>query len=64
MEIYVAIDDTDSLEFGATGQSANELRRLIEDKGWGKSEAVTRHQLLLHPDIPYTSHNSSMCLRQ
>jgi hypothetical protein len=63
VEIYVAIDDTDSLEFGATGQSANELRRLIEDKGWGKSEAVTRHQLLLHPDIPYTSHNSSMCFK-
>ena len=22
---------------------------------------MTRHQLLIHPDIPYTSHNSSMC---
>ncbi|MCX5806014.1 MAG: hypothetical protein NT010_08105 [Proteobacteria bacterium] len=22
---------------------------------------MTRHQLLVHPDIPYTSHNSSMC---
>src|SRR5690606_31599303 len=22
---------------------------------------VTRHQLLVHPDIPYTSHNSAMC---
>ncbi|WP_276620155.1 hypothetical protein [Syntrophomonas wolfei] len=63
MEIYVAIDDTDSLELGATGQSANELRRLIEDRNWGKTEAVTRHQLLLHPDIPYTSHNSAMCFK-
>lgn len=61
MKVYIAIDDTDSLEMGATGRSANELRRLIEDRGWGITEAVTRHQLLLHPDIPYTSHNSSMC---
>lgn len=61
MKVYIAIDDTDSLEVGATGQSANELRRIIKEKGWGNTEPVTRHQLLLHPDIPYTSHNSSMC---
>ncbi|MEN6348243.1 MAG: hypothetical protein ABFD08_02445 [Syntrophomonas sp.] len=61
MQVYIAIDDTDNLEVGATGQSANELRKLIKEKGWGKSEPVTRHQLFLHPDIPYTSHNSSMC---
>jgi len=61
MVLYVAIDDTDSLEVGATGQSANELRKIIKDKGWGKPEPVTRHQLLIHPDVPYTSHNSSMC---
>jgi len=46
---------------GATGQSANDLRKIIKDKGWGQPEAVTRHQLLIHPDVPYTSHNSSMC---
>ncbi len=61
MKIYIGIDDTDSLEIGATGQSANELRNIIKDKGWGEPEPVTRHQLLLHPDVPYTSHNSSMC---
>lgn len=61
MKIFVAIDDTDSLEMGATGRSANELRKLIKQRGWGETQAVTRHQLLLHPDIPYTSHNSSMC---
>ena len=61
MRVFIGIDDTDSLEMGATGRSANQLRKLIEDKGWGETQAVTRHQLLLHPDIPYTSHNSSMC---
>jgi len=61
LKIYIGIDDTDSLEIGATGQSANELRKIIKEKGWGDPEPVTRHQLLLHPDVPYTSHNSSMC---
>jgi len=61
LKIFVGIDDTDSLEIGATGQTANELRRIIMGRGWGQPEPVTRHQLLLHPDIPYTSHNSSMC---
>jgi hypothetical protein len=27
-----------------------------------RSLGVTRHQLLVHPDIPYTSHNSSNCV--
>jgi len=57
----VAIDDTDSLEEGSTGESANQIRLLIEESGWGETRPVTRHQLLIHPDIPYTSHNSSMC---
>lgn len=61
MKIYVGIDDTDSIDQGATGQSANQLIKLIENKQWGRCEGLTRHQLLLHPDIPYTSHNSSMC---
>jgi hypothetical protein len=25
-------------------------------------QGITRHQLFLHPDIPYTSHNSSACI--
>ena len=33
----------------------------MEEKCWGKATPVTRHQLLIHPDIEYTSHNSSMC---
>lgn len=58
---YIGIDDTDNLEVGATGETANHLIELIESRHWGCCQAVTRHQLYLHPDIPYTSHNSSMC---
>ncbi len=61
MQVYVAIDDTDSVEVGATGQTANDLIKMIEENHWGRCRGLTRHQLLLHPDIPYTSHNSSMC---
>jgi hypothetical protein len=61
MRIYVAIDDTDSIEEGSTGESANRIIRMIEKRQWGNCQGLTRHQLLLHPDIPYTSHNSAMC---
>jgi len=62
MKILVCIDDTDNIdvEWG-TGKLATMLAEVITEKGWGSSEAVTRHQLLIHPDVPYTSHNSSMC---
>lgn len=61
MRIFVAIDDTDSIDEGSTGESANQIIKLIEKNHWGSCQGLTRHQLLLHPDIAYTSHNSSMC---
>ncbi|SMD07176.1 hypothetical protein [Sporomusa malonica] len=35
----------------------------IEKHDWGKCSWITRHQLLLDPAVPYTSHNSSMCFK-
>jgi hypothetical protein len=61
MEILVCIDDTDNLESRGTGELAAELADAIEQHGWGRSSFVSRHQLLVHPAIPYTSHNSAMC---
>jgi hypothetical protein len=61
MEVYVCIDDTDNLESRGTGELAALLADDIEKNGWGTSSFITRHQLLVHPDVPYTSHNSSMC---
>jgi hypothetical protein len=63
MIVFIAIDDTDSISEGSTGKTANGLRRLVEEKAWGTTAPVTRHQLLVHPDIPYTSHNSAMCFK-
>jgi hypothetical protein len=61
MQILVSIDDTDNLESRGTGHLASQLASELEAKGWGRSGFVTRHQLFVHPDIPYTSHNSAMC---
>ena len=59
--ILVCIDDTDNIDSRGTGELAAMLADIIEEKKWGTSTPVTRHQLLIHPDIEYTSHNSSMC---
>jgi hypothetical protein len=61
MQILICIDDTDNIDSRGTGELAEMIAKAIEECGWGKCSGVTRHQLLLDPAIPYTSHNSSMC---
>lgn len=56
MTIYVCMDDTDNHKSRGTGRLAravaSELAKNYPVHG------VTRHQLYVHPDIPFTSHNS------
>lgn len=61
MKMLVCIDDTDNLESRGTGKLASILAEDLENDFRGQSGFVTRHQLFVHPDVPYTSHNSSMC---
>ena len=61
MKLLIAIDDTDSLESRGTGHLAQIMIEKIEQMRWGKCSRITRHQLFVHEDIPYTSHNSAMC---
>jgi hypothetical protein len=68
LKVLVAIDDTDTIkmenmEVRGTGELAALIKKAIEEHGWGSCDSITRHQLLIHPDIPYTSHNSSMCFQ-
>jgi hypothetical protein len=58
----IAIDDTDNLESIGTGRLARMLAGHLLEEGQIADPTVTRHQLLVHPDIPYTSHNSSACI--
>lgn len=59
-EYIVSIDDTDDIFTKGTGAIAAELTDYVEALGLGSCGYITRHQLLIHPDIPYTSHNSAM----
>ena len=61
MKILICIDDTDNLESIGTGQLLEEMCAEMEKAGLARGGFVTRHQLFLHEDIAYTSHNSSMC---
>jgi len=60
MRAYVCFDDTDMLD---CGRGTGKLGRWMLERlpagctGWG----VVRQQLLVHPDIPMTSHNSAAC---
>jgi hypothetical protein len=56
MTIFVSMDDTDNLNSRGTGRLARAIA--AELKKTYPIYGVTRHQLYVHPDIPYTSHNS------
>ena len=58
----IGIDDTDNLESRGTGYRVRQLANWLADNELAVPGGITRHQLLVHPQIPYTSHNSSACL--
>jgi len=62
MKFLIAIDDTDNLESIGTGRLSRMLSDCLFERGLVGLPTVTRHQFLVHPDIPYTSHNSSACI--
>ena len=62
MKLIISMDDTDNLETQGTGWLMEDACREMAAMGWGRFSMISRHQLLVHPDIPYTSHNSAMVL--
>jgi hypothetical protein len=62
MRYLLGIDDTDNLESRGTGHRVRQLAGWLEENQLAKPLGITRHQLLVDPQIPYTSHNSSACL--
>ncbi|WP_338667909.1 hypothetical protein [Pseudodesulfovibrio methanolicus] len=62
MLYYLCIDDTDNLETKGTGWLAEQACTEMKELGLGSFSAISRHQLFVHEDVPYTSHNSSMCV--
>lgn len=62
MQLLIGIDDTDNLESRGTGYIARQLVNWLVENSLAEPGGITRHQLLVNPRIPYTSHNSSACL--
>ncbi|HMK92381.1 MAG TPA: hypothetical protein VK576_05225 [Thermoleophilia bacterium] len=58
MRAYVAFDDTDTID---ADRGTGKVGRWFADRlpAGCRSVGVVRQQLLVHPDVPYTSHNSA-----
>ncbi len=56
-QVVIAVDDTDSADAGGTGAVAREIAKRLSSRFpvWG----VTRHQLVILPEIDYTARNST-----
>ena len=61
MRYLVSVDDTDMPGTKGTGWLVQDICKELEACGLGRCSATSRHQLYVHKDIPYTSHNSAMC---
>lgn len=61
MHVYIGFDDTDNL---SADRGTGKVARWFEGElpGYCRLEGVVRQQLLVHKEIPYTSHNSSACV--
>src|SRR5512135_1687537 len=59
--ILIGIDDTDNDTSIGTGRLARQLAAECQERGMAVT-GVTRHQFLVDPAIPYTSHNSGACI--
>jgi hypothetical protein len=63
MHVLLGVDDTDVLGHKpGTGRLARDLAAHLQQAGLAALVGVVRHQLLVDPRIPYTSHNSPACL--
>lgn len=56
MTLFLGIDDTDMPDSPGTGRIARTVAARLSSMC--TITGITRHQLYIHPDIPYTSHNS------
>lgn len=58
--IIIGLDDTDTLETRGTGHLARTIAEALAADY--PVAGVVRHQLLVDPQVPYTSHNSSAAI--
>jgi len=58
----MGLDDSDSARSPSTGDLARRLAEVLETERTVEPKGVTRHQLLVKKQIPFTAHNSAMCI--
>jgi tRNA(Ile2) C34 agmatinyltransferase TiaS len=58
--IYIGLDDTDNESSRGTGRLARAIASALSERY--EVRGVTRHQLLVDPRVPYTSHNSGAAI--
>ena len=62
MRYLIGVDDADSAKAPTTGELVRRLAESLLVEHMVEPQGVTRHQLLVKKQIPYTAHNSSICL--
>lgn len=62
IHLLIGIDDTDNLDSRGTGYHARSIGAAMDENNWGECNVITRHQLLVSPHVPFTSHNSAACI--
>jgi hypothetical protein len=63
VQFLLGLDDTDVIgQKPGTGRLARDLGAYLQRLELARLVGVVRHQLLVDPRIPYTSHNSPACL--
>ena len=63
VQFLIGVDDTDAVgQKPGTGRLVRELGAYLQRLELAQLVGVVRHQLLVDPRIPYTSHNSPACL--
>jgi hypothetical protein len=62
VDYLIGIDDTDNLESCGTGALSRQLSAQLRASELVEVTGITRHQLFVSPQIPNTSHNSSICM--
>lgn len=62
MFFLIGVDDTDAPGTEDTSRLAERLGLTLQQRRYGRLVSITRHMLLHHPDIYYTTINSAVCL--
>src|SRR5512140_2543705 len=62
MRYLIGIDDTDSLERPGTAILARRLVDWLRNDRMAEANGITRHQLSTKKHIPFTAHNSAVCI--